>query len=99
MATGRISKRAVDALRCEARGIRTFHEVAEDFMRLHVAGKRKGRTHAEYERLLRVHVFPALGGRRVVDVKRADVCRVHASLEDRPFAANRCLALISSIWN
>jgi integrase len=65
----------------------------------HVALKRKRRTRYEYERLLNVHIFPALSSRRITDVRRVDVARLHAALSDRPFAANRCLALISSIWN
>ena len=32
-----------------ARGIRTFREVADDFMLRHVKSKRKARTHYEYE--------------------------------------------------
>lgn len=86
-------------VRRAAHGVRTFKEVASDFMRLHVASKRKGRTYEEYERLLRVHILPKFGTRRIVDIKRVDIARLHAALSDRPFAANRALALISSIWN
>ena len=68
-------------------------------MRRHVASKRKARTHYEYELLVKVHIFPKLGSRRITDVRRVDVARLHAALSDRPFVANRCLALISSIWN
>jgi integrase len=32
-------------------------------------------------------------------VRRADVAKLHAKLSDRPETANRCLSLISSIWN
>jgi integrase len=82
-----------------ARGVRTFREIADEFMRRHVALKRKSRTRYEYERLLEVHIYSALGSRRITDVRRADIARLHAALSDRPFVANRCLALISSIWN
>ncbi len=87
------------AQRRAARAVRTLREAADEFMRLHVAPKRKNRTHEEYERLLKTHVLPALGARRLVDITRADVARLHAKLSGRPFAANRCMALISSIWN
>ena len=86
-------------LRREARGIRTFKEVATEFMLLHVAAKRKPRTFYEYDRLLRVHLLPSVGSRRIVDLTRKDVARLHAKLSDRPVAANRCLLVISSIWN
>jgi integrase len=82
-----------------ASGVRTFREVAGEFMHRHVASKRKARTQYEYELLLNVHILPRLGSRRITDVRRVDVARLHAALSDRPFVANRCLALISSIWN
>jgi integrase len=82
-----------------ARGVRTFRAIAEEFMNNHVASKRKDRTRYEYGRLLGVHILPALGSRRVTDIRRVDVARLHAALSDRPFVANRCVALISSIWN
>jgi integrase len=81
-----------------ARGARTFREVADEFMRKHVTLKRKDRTRYEYGLLLKVHILPALGSRLIVDIRRHDVARLHSSLSDRPFTANRCLALISSIW-
>ena len=87
------------AERRAASGVRTFREAADEFMRRHVASKRKARTHYEYELLLKVHIFPKLGSRRITDVRRVDVARLHAGLSDRPFVANRCLALVSSIWN
>ena len=45
--------------------VRTFKEVAEDFMRLHVAAKKKPRTHEEYGRLLTLHIYPAPGSRPI----------------------------------
>jgi integrase len=87
------------AERRAARAVKTFGELAVEFLNQHVATKRKSRTYAEYERLLRVHLLPAFGGRRMVEIKRSDIARFHSALTDRPFAANRCLALLSSIWN
>jgi integrase len=85
--------------RREARAVRTFREVSDDFMRLHVEKKRKGRTHEDYKTLLALHILPAIGNVRIVDLRRADVARLHARLSDAPYSANRSLALISSIWN
>ena len=82
-----------------ARAVRTFRELAEDFMRLHVAAKRKTRTGEEYERLLRLYALPAIGSRRVLDVRRADIARLHGSMAATPRAANHALALVSAIWN
>jgi integrase len=82
-----------------ARAVRTFSEIAEDFMRLHVAAKRKERTDDSYERTLRLHILPAIGSKRVVEVRRADVARLHSKLADTPYQANKALAVVSAIWN
>jgi integrase len=86
------------AERKAARAVRTFQEVAEEFLKLHVETKRKSRTHEEYQRLLKLHVYPAIGSTRVVDVARREVARMHASLNDRPIIANKAVAVISSVW-
>lgn len=85
--------------RRDERATRTFKDLSEEFLRLHVAAKRKGRTGVEYRRLLASHILPVLGSRRLDDVRRVDVIRLHADLSDRPHTANRCLAVISSVWN
>lgn len=82
-----------------ARAVRTFSEIADDFMGLHVAPKRKGRTAEEYQRLLRLHLLPAIGSKRMVDLRRPDLARLHARMAQTPRAANHCLALVSAIWN
>ena len=82
-----------------ARGARTLKEVANEFLRVHVAPKKKPRTHEEYQRLVTLHILPALGARKLVDIKKVDVSRLHAKMQDRPGAANRTVALISNIWN
>jgi integrase len=79
--------------------VRTFKDVAEDFMRLHVAAKKKDRTHDEYGRLLRLHIYPALGSKPITSISKVDMGRLHMAMADRPSAANRCLALFDTVWN
>ncbi len=86
------------AERRAAREVRTFEAVADDFLKLHVATKRKGRTGDEYARLLKVHILPAFGSKRIVEVQRADVARLHGKLVETPYEANRALAVVSAIW-
>lgn len=81
------------------RAVRSFRETADDYMRLHAALKCKPRTAIEFEGLLRLHILPALGSRRISDIRRVDVARLHASMTQQPGAANRALSLISAIWN
>ena len=45
------------------------------------------------------HVLPAIGKRKVTEVTRADVLRLHHSLRATPYEANRTLALISKMMN
>lgn len=85
--------------RRKARAIRTFREVAEDFIKLHVAAKRKGGTKADYEALLDRFIYPAIGSKRIVDIRRAEIAKLHSKLSEKPYTGNRILALISSIWN
>lgn len=47
----------------------------------------------------RDHIQPALGRKRVVEVTREHVDRLHKSLADTPYQANRVLALISKLFN
>jgi integrase len=87
------------AERREQRTQRTFAQLAAEFMCDHVSKKRKQRTRIEYQILLDRHLLPALGSRRLIEIRRPDVSRLHSSMSATPFAANRCLALLSSIWN
>jgi integrase len=82
-----------------ARAVRAFGEVAEDFMRQHVAAKRKSRTEASYREVLDKHVYPAIQSRRIVEVRRADMAKLHSAMQATPSAANRVLAVVSSVWN
>ena len=82
-----------------ARAVKTFREVAGDFMELHIAAKRKARTKADYNVLLNRHILPALGGKRISDIRRADIANMHAGISKvAPVAANRAISLVSAIW-
>lgn len=76
-----------------------FRELAANYMRLHVKIKCSARTWEEYDRLLRLHILPAIGADKVSQVTPAKVTRMHAKMAETPAAANRCVALIDSIWN
>ncbi|MEM9751365.1 MAG: integrase arm-type DNA-binding domain-containing protein, partial [Pseudomonadota bacterium] len=44
---------------------------------------------------LKNHILPKLGRIDLTDLSRRDVAKFHSSLHDRPYTANRCLALLS----
>jgi integrase len=88
----------IEARHAERR-VRTFREVAEDFMRIHIEPKRKPNTAREFRRVLDKNIQPAIGARRLVDLRRADVARLHAQLGATPILANKVLEIVSSVWN
>ena len=77
----------------------TVADLAERFLAEHVEAKRKASTATEYRRLLTRIILPALGKRKVVDVTRHDVGRLHHGLRDAPYQANRVLAVLSKMFN
>jgi integrase len=81
------------------RDARTLREISEDFLKLHVKTKRKTRTYAEYERLLKLHLLPVLGSHRLISLRKVELARFHAGMSSTPAAANRAIALFSSIWH
>lgn len=81
-----------------ARAVRTLREVSDEYMRLHVEMKRKPGTVEQYRILLDRHILPTLGSRRIIDVHRIDVARMHEKLSSTPYTANRAVSLISSLW-
>src|SRR5258708_7294539 len=56
--------------RRDERATRTFKELSEEFLKLHVAAKRKERTGEEYAKLLRLYILPAIGSRHLNDIRR-----------------------------
>lgn len=47
----------------------------------------------------RTHVKPRFGTTKVMDVKRNDIDKLHKSLSDRPYTANRVVAMLSKMFN
>jgi integrase len=76
----------------------TVRELAERVLREHLV-KRRPATKIEYDRLLRLHILPALGSLAVADVTRADVAKLHHQLRATPMQANRTVAVLSKMMN
>ena len=87
------------ATKTAARAAPTVRELAERFMREHVQAKRKTTTAKLYKGILDKVILPALGGRAVADVTRADVAALHHRHRTTPVHANRMLLLISKLMN
>ena len=61
--------------------------------------RKKASSAADDQQKARDHILPALGAVKVTDVSRADIKKIHQSLADRPYQANRVLSLLSKMFN
>ena len=82
-----------------AKAAPTVSELAARFLADHAEAKRKASTAREYRRLLEHVVSPAIGKRKVADVTRRDIERLHQERRDTPTEANRALACLSTMFN
>jgi integrase len=84
-------------LKRDDRGDITFAAFAERYLREHADLHKKVRSAALDRQLLRTHILPAIGTRRLGQVTRAEVARMHRSLAETPVAANHALNLTSAM--
>ena len=75
----------------------TVKDLARIYLERHAKPHKK--TWPEDERRLRKYVLPALGAKRIEEVRRGDVARLHSRIgETAPYEANRVLALLSTMF-
>ena len=77
----------------------TLAEFAERYLREHANLKKKPRSVTHDESMLRRIILPKLGRRKLQSIDRADVVRLHHQLREAPYQANRCIALLSKMFN
>ena len=74
-------------------------QLGERYMTEHAEVKKKPTSATTDRQMLRDYVVPRLGHLRVGDVGRQDVAALHHSLHEKPYLANRVLALVSKMLN
>jgi integrase len=77
----------------------TIADLAERFLAEHAESKRKASTANAYRTTLNRTILPALGKRKVVDVKRHDIAKLHHECRATPYQANLVLAVLSTMFN
>lgn len=77
----------------------TVAECAEQFLNHHVARKRKFGTFCSYRQILQAHALPRLGTRLASSLTRSEVSTLQGDMAATPAAANRLLAVLSSMFN
>ena len=80
------------------RGTPTVAELSACFMADHVRPKRKPATAEFYRDILDRIMKPAFGTTKADKLTRLEVGKLHSSLADTPFQANRVLAVIGSMY-
>ena len=77
----------------------TLNELAGLFLADHVVPKRKPATADHYRHILEKLVLPSLGNRKADQVSTADIARLHAQMRERPYLANRVVAVVGSLYS
>ena len=81
------------------KGAITIAELGARFLTEYVPQHCKPRTAEEYQRAVDRFINRVLGRQRISDLTRADVGRLHHQYRDRPYQANRSLAVLSKMMN
>lgn len=76
----------------------SMRDLANDYMAKHAMPKKRVRSAAMDKSLLDRLVLPAIGSRAVGAINHGDIQSLHNSLSDRPYQANRVLALLSKMF-
>lgn len=74
-------------------------DLAKRFDEQHISVRVKPVTAREYRRSLDKLILPKLGQMVITDVTRAQIAKFHHDLRHRPYQANRCLAILSKMFN
>ena len=69
------------------------------FLKDYVAVHCKPNTQAEYRCMVKQFIDPVIGDRLVTQVQRKDIAELHQSLRDKPYRANRTLAVLSKMFS
>jgi len=81
-----------------AREVTTVRDLANTYLETHAEPKKRPRSVKMDRALLSRIILPSLGSRLVGEVTHADLQRLHNSLSDTPYQANRALALLSKMF-
>lgn len=73
-------------------------ELADAFLADHVWAKRRPKTGENYKVAIDNHIKPALGTARLDKLSSSAVAKLHLRMKDKPAAANRVLAVLSSMF-
>jgi integrase len=84
--------------RSQANSTMPIAQLVELFISEHARPKRKPGTAAGYAAILYSYLLPKFGKRAADQITAAEIAQLHLSLRDRPYQANRLVAVIASMY-
>jgi integrase len=84
--------------RDEGRSAMTIKDLADRYMSDHCEGRCKESTIKAHQWLLDRFIIPALGRRSIHELRHSDVDRLHQSLKETHYNANRVLGLLKAMY-
>lgn len=82
-----------------ARNAITVKELAERFDATHITFYVKESTAREYRHSVKRYILPAIGAKKVRDVTRGDIAKLHLQMRHKPTQANRTIEVASKMFN
>lgn len=77
----------------------TVQEMEARYMKEHAKPFKKLASYELDEKNWRIHILPQLGKKKVKDITRSDILKLHGQLSDMPATANQVIALLSKSFN
>ena len=77
----------------------TMKELGQRFLDEYVPTHCRATTEREYRRSVELFINPEIGTRKVIDIERADIAKIHHGLRYKPYQANRTLGVLSKMFN
>ncbi len=77
----------------------TVKELGARYLAEHAELKKKQSSVQDDRQMLENLVYPAFGNQKAATISRAQIAELHHSLKDKPYAANRTLSLVSTMFS
>lgn len=74
-------------------------DICDRFMTEYVPTHCKASTEKEYQRAMDLFIKPAIGQRKITDITRTEVAKLHHDYRSKPYQANRTLGVLSVMFN
>lgn len=74
-------------------------ELGQRFLGEYVPTHCRATTEREYRRSVERFINPEIGTRKVIDIERTDIAKLHHGLRNKPYQANRTLGVLSKMFN